>query len=363
MSWQERDHADDPMRNLGRPGGDWGGLRPRFDNPMSWSVAIFRASGITVRVHIFFLLYILIELGRSLAASTDSPGPSSMAITAIMLAALFTVVLLHEFGHCYACRLVRGEADEILMWPLGGLAFCQPPQHWKAHLITAIGGPMVNVVILSLTIPMLGMITGEWLSVAVPNPFVLLPAYFYDEPRWTVLVLYALNYVSFVLLLFNLLPIFPLDGGRIVQAALWKSMGYTMSMRYSVYAGYIGAILLFVVGFIMGEMMLVMISIMGGVTCYLTLKQVEYTNEFMGYEDSGSYAFAAETPAGDGAPALTIKERREQKRLERERQQAAVDDSAMDDILKKISASGIDSLSGPERKILDRVTRRKREES
>ena len=52
MSWQDRDYADDPRDRVGRPGGDWQGVRPTFDNPMSWSVPLARIFGIAVRVHI-----------------------------------------------------------------------------------------------------------------------------------------------------------------------------------------------------------------------------------------------------------------------------------------------------------------------
>jgi len=365
MSWRDHDSADDPMRGMGRPGGDWGGLRPTFDNPMSWSIGIGRYAGITVRVHLFFLLFVLTELGRSLVPAREDEMPVDLHILAMYMASLFIVVLLHEFGHCFACRRVRGEANEILMWPLGGLAYCAPPQHWKAHLVTVLGGPSVNVIILFVTAPLLVVLTNEWLGVLLPNPFNANPGFIYLDPRLSVRAIWTLHYISWLLLLFNLLPIFPLDGGRLVQAVLWKSAGYTASMRIAVYTGYIGAILLGIVGVVAGELLLLLIAVMGGITCYMTLKQVNFTNEFLGYEDASEFSLdpSAAVPEEDDGPKPSRRERRAQKRLEREQQESERDDEAMDGILQKISRSGIESLDAQERKILERVTRRKRGET
>src|SRR3954464_1463376 len=111
--------------------------------PMSWSIPLFRAFGIQVKLHI---LYIVITLAMLLRIySVDRAHLAEFALIWVVM--LFLIVLLHEFGHCFACRRVDGEADEILMWPLGGLAYVSPPHVPRAHLVTAVGGPMVNVVI------------------------------------------------------------------------------------------------------------------------------------------------------------------------------------------------------------------------
>src|SRR5262245_7806750 len=112
-------------------------------DPMSWSIPLFRAFGIQVRLHI---LYIIITLGLVLRAVSLMPDHwLDVVLVAVVL--LFIAVLLHEFGHCFAARRVDGEADEILMWPLGGLAYCAVPHTPRANLITAVGGPLVNVAI------------------------------------------------------------------------------------------------------------------------------------------------------------------------------------------------------------------------
>ena len=355
MSWQDRDYAsdDNPMRGYGRPGGDWQGLKPTFDNPMTWSVPLAQVLGITVRVHAAFLIFIVIEL--LLAASQSSGLAVGPMLT--LLACLFGVVLVHEFGHCLACRWTGGTADEILMWPLGGLAYCRPENRWTAHLITASGGPMVNVVLLAVLIPTIGLWTGQWLGVAIPNPLALsMPAA--TAAPWLLMVLYLLNTVSLILLLFNLLPVFPLDGGRILQALLWPKFGYVRSMRYSVRAGYVGAIGLGILGFVISSGMLILIAVFGGVTCWMTHRQLRFTQETLGFESdeySASLNAPEEDPPAEAGP--TWQQRRAERRLRRERQEAA----AVDDILRRIASRGMDSLRAAQKRQLHRATRQQQD--
>jgi Zn-dependent protease len=354
MSWRDRDDAanDDPTRRFGRPGGDWQGMRPSLDNPMTWSVTLGRFARITVRVHVVFLLFIVIELLRSATGDADRSDPFShgLGMVAIAMGCLFVIVLLHEFGHCLACRKVGGSADEILMWPLGGLAYCRPPDHWKAHLITVIGGPMVNVVLCVVAGSMLGLITGQWWEVAVPNPFKLTSAVIHADGVSPLLLttLFWINALSFVLLLFNLLPIFPLDGGRIVQALMWPRMGYARSMRFAVRIGFLGAIALGVLGLVMNIITLVLIAAFGGITCYITSKQLKFTEEFMGYESGDYSASLYEKDSDDVKPA---------KPTEAERDEM----EQVDHVLQKIAQSGMDSLTAAEKRLLRRTTRRKKQ--
>lgn len=374
MSWRDRgdhgDSGDHPAGNFGRPGGDWQGVRPSFDNPMSWALSLGRVAGIEIRVHVVFLIFIIVQL---LAAGLGRPGaasaaPSGFVLTAAMLAILFGIVLLHEFGHCIGCRRSGGEANEILMWPLGGLAYCMPPNHWKAHLITAAGGPLVNVLICLAAAPMLGMATGQWLGVALPNPLNIFGVMYADGSAlarsWPLLLLYMINALSLLLLLFNLLPIFPLDGGRIVQALLWPRHGYVGSMRFAVRTGFVGAVLLGIVGLVMsmagagpGGIMLVLIACFGGITCWLTNRQLQFTEEMMGYE-SDDYALSLATGSDDQQETSARELKREERRRQREEEEA----QEVDRILAKIARSGMDSLTGRERRLLKRATEKKRGE-
>jgi stage IV sporulation protein FB len=347
MSWRDagRWSDDDPDRRLGGPGGDWRGLRPSLDNPMTWSVRIGRVAGIDVRVHVIFIIFVVVEMLRALGGEAGGTGPLALAPMAVAMAALFVIVLLHEFGHCFACRAVAGTADEILMWPLGGLAFCLPPNHWRAHLATALGGPAVNAVLLIALTPVLGLSTGMWWGVAVPNPFDFGGLYRLDS--WPLMGLYIVAQLNLVLLLFNLLPIFPLDGGRIAQALLWPKLGYVRSMRYAVRAGYVGAIGLIIAGLVLQQWMLVGIAFFGGITCWITHKQLQFTQETLGF------AVADEPP--EAGPS-----RRQRRRAERRARREADEHRRVDAILHKIHESGLQSLTRAEKRLLERTTRQKR---
>lgn len=360
MSWHDRNYADDdnPMRGYGRPGGDWQGIRPSFENPFTWAISLGRLFGIEIRIHLLFLLYILIMLLQA-AVPGDRSVALNLELVATAMAVLFLVVLLHEFGHCFACRFTGGEAHEILMWPLGGLAFTRPPNHWRAHLITTLGGPLVNLVICLAAGLALGITTGIWLGVALPNPLSLSPALEIAHSR-PLIWLYLINTVSLVLLLFNLLPMFPLDGGRIVQQLLWRNMGYVRSMRISIRVGLIAAICLGLFGAVMMRYMLVGVAIFGGITCWITHKQLAFTEEMMGHE-SDDYALSL-VYGEDKSHSTPPQPPRRQKRAEKIARQQREEAEEVDRILKKIAESGIESLSRKEKQTLNRASARKRQQ-
>jgi Zn-dependent protease len=373
-----RDHDEESPRGgaWGKPGGDWAGMRPSIDNPFTWSLPLMRIGGITVRIHLLFLVFIIVQLAQAL---TPTKGRHlDFALTALAMGIVFVVVLVHEFGHCLACRSVGGAADEILMWPLGGLAFCHPPVAWQAHLLTAMGGPLLNLLICAIAGTMIGLVTGQWWGVAIPNlldPFAMLldPTL---SRSWAHIALYMINVVSLTLLAFNLLPMFPLDGGRMVQALLWPSLGWSRSMRWAVRLGYLGGLALGVYGAMTDNWALIFVAIFGLWSCFVTHKQLEFSDDMLAME-SDEYAMrayvdedeehdempmtpgqtsAAAGPAAAPPPALS----RSQRTAARAAQQEQDEAREVDRILDKIAHEGIDSLTRSERTLLQRVTERKR---
>src|SRR5438128_2334251 len=105
-----------------------------MSDPFSWSFPIGRLFGISVRIH---FLFPLVCLGLILRVTTKGYLPGAWIDMSMVLGLLFFTVLLHEFGHCFAARRVGGEANEVLLWPLGGLAACDVPHQPRAHFITA----------------------------------------------------------------------------------------------------------------------------------------------------------------------------------------------------------------------------------
>jgi Zn-dependent protease len=355
MSWRDDDGADGPLGRSGRPGGDWQGLRPSFDNPLSWSLPILRVAGITVRVHVLFLLFIIIVLLRALA-SPDRDDASTLLdvrLVAAGLACLFTIVLMHEFGHCLACRWSGGEASEILMWPLGGLAFCRPRPRWSSHLATAVGGPAVNVVFCTVATILLVVQVQDRPGVTLANPLRVYAALAGLNDSWPLTILYLVNWCSLVLLAFNLVPVFPLDGGRILQAVLWRRLGYAASMRLSVRIGYVGAIALGLLGVFI-HWAVIAVACFGGIVCYLTHRQLEFTEWLMDEDGEGVLVPDGDDPSSAGRSIRRERQARRRAAIEAEEEQQ------VDAILQKIAEAGMASLSARERRLLRRVTERRR---
>jgi Zn-dependent protease len=336
---------------------------------MTWALPLFRIAGITVRLHLFFVAFLLAMIARAASAGSDSSV--GLKPTLLGLGALFLVILLHEFGHAFACRAVGGRADEILLWPLGGLASCTPPERPKAHLWTALGGPLVNVALIAVLTPLIGLRTGQWLGLAIPNPFDLggmiqradIGAGILGEPfgGWVELFLILLNYISWTLLLFNLLPMFPLDGGRILQAILWKRHGYARSMRLACRSGLVGAVLLGIAALAVDGTTLLAIALFGGVVCFATAKQVEYERDYLGFEPDPSELAAVEEEI-EPTPRAKRDRPADARALTGKHAEAPSEtDSEIDAILVKILKQGRDSLTAAELDALARATERKRD--
>src|SRR5262245_5316336 len=112
----------------------------------SGSFRLFRFSGIDVFVHWSWFVVAVFEI------NFRRNHYASPAWNAAEYLALFGIVLLHEFGHALACRQVGGQANRIVLWPLGGVAFVSPPPRPGALLWSIAAGPLVNVILLPVTI-------------------------------------------------------------------------------------------------------------------------------------------------------------------------------------------------------------------
>jgi Zn-dependent protease len=203
------------------------------------SLRLFQLFGIGVYIHWSWLLVALFQVQYRAQVAQDGntwlPLYDSGRWYWFEYLALFGIVLLHEFGHALACRSVGGLANHIVLWPLGGIAFSRPPQRPGPVLWTVAAGPLVNV----LLAPVLGALWffsehGHWAAVNVDLP----------EFLKTVFILNA------GLLGFNLVPIFPLDGGRILHALLWFIIGQADSLMFVSVIGMIGGGLFFLLSLV-----------------------------------------------------------------------------------------------------------------
>lgn len=330
-------------------GGGRGGFRAALrrvfgdaENPLTWAITVGRVWGVRVRVHLFFVVYALAVLLFSI--SRDAMG---IGYTALAMGTLFGLVLLHEFGHVAACRWVGGESDEVMLWPLGGLAECDVPSSWRAHLATALGGPAVNAALFPLTCAALWAAgLGGTILFNPVRPGLTLG----ELGSWQEVALWWAHYLNIVLLGFNLLvPMLPLDGGRALHALLWARSSRREALSVSVSVGMGAAIALGLFGLVANESTLVGVALFGGLTCWTERRRLTAPDALAG--------------EGYGLSALDEEEERDRgpgRRELRRRERDAAEQAQVDRILAKIGERGMESLTRSERRVLERATRRKR---
>jgi Zn-dependent protease len=344
MGWENRDYYRDGRgRVMRRIFGDG-------ENPLDWSLPLYRAWGISVRVHLIFVIMIIARMIYSL--SYDRWGPVFMAIS---MGSLFGLVLLHEYGHCIACRRVGGTADRILMWPLGGLAYCSPPHNWRDNLITTLGGPMVNVLLMPvLGLPLVALSGWDAVVFNPVRPDIAMVGVRLSDgslPYWLV-VLWSLYYSNLILLAFNMLvPMYPMDAGRVLQEILWWRMGEHRSLKIAVNVGLVVAVIMFVASVTFPDSgTLMALALFGGITCWIEKRRLAFVER----ESFAGYEFRPETERE------AHEARRRAKEGEARRKRAAADQAELDRLLDKIKATGMGSLNRAEKAWLERTSKERR---
>lgn len=220
---------------------------------MSWSFKIAEISGIPIRVHVTFFL--ILVLGAVQWGSITGTAEGAL-FGIILMVLLFTCVTLHELGHSIAARAFGIPVRDITLLPLGGVAqITKNPEKPIHELIIAAAGPLVNVVIAGI----LFMIVGASLAAAMLDGQGLLPAGL-NQPSLETLLFWLLA-ANITLVLFNLIPAFPLDGGRIFRALLAMGLGYPRATRIASAIGQVIAIGLGLFGFLTGNFILVLIAV------------------------------------------------------------------------------------------------------
>lgn len=352
-----------------------------MQDPFSWSFPIGRIFGIALRVHILFPV---VMLGLILQASSRSSISGTWIDVACLMSIFFLTVTIHEIGHCFACRLMEGEANNILLWPLGGLAKADYlPQTPRAYFWFAAGGPMADLAICVLAAVGLATLADHsyqpwW------NPFSESSYPF----RWNVSGEIQLTtwggeqvltnsisakffawifYASWLGVLFNLVCIgFPFDGGQLLRAALWPYVGYRQATEYAIYTGFLVMIVLGVLSLVFNVVLLVFLALYVYVSCKMQWLALAGEEEgLFGYDFSQGYtSLEKDGPAPPKRKQPGVFQRWLQRRAERKRQQAIeqqeADERRMDELLQKIQREGKDALTDEENRFLKRVSDRYR---
>src|SRR5258708_3133916 len=198
-------------------------------NPLFWSFGAGTWAGVSLRISWFMPLLLgalLYQFGMKLGGA--------------LFGIIFISVLLHEIGHILAARATDGSGDEILMWPLGGLAYVDATTP-RAQAITAAAGPLVNLLLCGLFAP------AVLVADVIPTVFNPVGGSFAADAFGTHLasdvqvLTFWFNWVSFLV---NLIPAFPLDGGQILRSWLTARMGAGMATEVAIRIAYAVAIVI-----------------------------------------------------------------------------------------------------------------------
>lgn len=205
---------------------------------MRWSYRIARVAGTDVKIHATFLL-LLAWFGW--VYWEQGGGPAAVeGISFILL--LFLCVLLHEFGHATAARIYGIRTPDITILPIGGVARLERmPRNPLQELVVAVAGPLVNIVIAGILL----VVVAARLSTSD----------FVEIDRAGGGILEKLLAVNVMLVVFNAIPAFPMDGGRILRALLAMKLDYVKATKIAARTGQVMACLFFAAGFFWSPML------------------------------------------------------------------------------------------------------------
>ena len=226
---------------------------------MNWSLTIGRIAGTDVRLHITFLIFLAwIGIADYLAG-----GPSAAVESIVFILLVFLCVTLHEFGHIAMARRFGVNTPQVILSPIGGIAAMERmPEKPRQEMLVAIAGPLVNVAIALLLVMLFGL--GL-------NPFATID---FDQAT----LAQRLLIVNVMLVAFNLIPAFPMDGGRVLRAALALKMDAPRATALAARIGQGFAVAFFVLGLLWNPMLMVV-----GIFIYLAAGAEERQAAFTGF--------------------------------------------------------------------------------
>lgn len=335
---------------------------------MHWSFPVVRIFGITVRMHWFMAIMAVAWILQGAVALQSYFGfMKSMGFTAITVAILLVTILLHELCHCWMAWRLGGGADQILLWPLGGLAFVQFPSTPANQIKVSAVGPLSNFV-------MGGGCLGILMLTGVPWHWGYLIPF---EEWWPMgfsltqyFILHAVK-INIILGLFNLVvPAYPLDGGKILMMALTLRWGKYRAAEITAFIAIPVGIAMVIFGLSMNDLILVLIGawVMFEAFQLRRLVRMGELEAHPAFHGVGEHEFLPDpmikirAASRERRPGFFARWRakRAKKRIERESRRAAEIEEKVEGLLEKVSREGIGSLTASERAILDEASRRRR---
>ena len=234
---------------------------------MKWSLRIAKVAGIGIYLHGTFLIL----LAYIVFAELSGGGTWLDVLTAVgFIAAVFTIVVLHELGHALAAKRYGIKTQDITLLPIGGVARLERiPEDPKQELVVALAGPAVNVVLAIVCALMIAVLIGpaQLMGLLSSGRFWnLLNGQVHINAMsaagsFVLDALLQLLFVNVVMVGFNMLPAFPMDGGRVLRALLAMTTDYPRATRIAASVGQVMAVLFFIVGMWIPFPMLMLIAL------------------------------------------------------------------------------------------------------
>lgn len=225
---------------------------------MGGSVTLFKLFGIEMRVHWSFLLIVAYQAYVSSGAASNPTLGAFYGVVTILL--LFVCVTLHEFGHSVVAKYYKINVPYITLLPIGGVASLERmPDKPGQEFLIAVAGPLVNVIIAALLSPfalffLFGEVNAGRMTLTLDQVFR------FEQTMGLKNLVVNLFFTNILLVLFNLLPAFPMDGGRILRALLAMGMSYIQATRTAVLVGRVMAVIFALLGIFGGGIFLLLIA-------------------------------------------------------------------------------------------------------
>jgi Zn-dependent protease len=261
---------------------------------MGWSIKLFSVAGTAVRIHLTFFLLLAFY---ALIGWQHGGAPAAINLV-VFIVLLFVCVVLHEFGHVFAARAYGIRTSDVTLLPIGGIASLERmPEKPGQEIVVALAGPAVNLVIAAA------------LAIGLGATFDLSQMGQLQEVSTSLVGRVA--FANLALCVFNLIPAFPMDGGRVLRALLAIPMGYTRATRLAATIGQGLAFAFGLLGLVFGNAILVLVAVFiflaaSGEAGYVQAR--EYTRGYLaGHAMITAYKTLAPSSIADDAASLLLR--------------------------------------------------------
>lgn len=239
---------------------------------MQWWLPLLTAGRLAVRVHVLFVLFVAFELVLSVSGARLGPSHIGAALGALALN-----VVLREVSRALAAQSLGAEPMPVVLWPLGSLSSHEVPGPRLARMVVALSGTAIGA---ALSVTLAGVLLLAGVSQELVFFYPLDPAAVASRIGSTgTLVLWWAYAVTLLVTLLNLIPIFPLDAGRVIEAAVADRSIRRAGMMLASRVGMVVSLVLFVAAMTASMVHLMGLAVFGGIICWLERRRAEFISE------------------------------------------------------------------------------------